>query len=714
MTISAGRFFALFLVFLLPSATEEGREINPPHGPAGVFHLDWRTGQVGSTLAIGVFNHFGLRVDNDPSRARVVESDGSRIVEGIALAFDIRDDVAFDIDEPVALEIEVDVTNLDEFYVAWDRNARASSLSRIEIPDGVSGWHTFTVELDRARFANRGWGNVDLVVSSGIDMSTRVLRIRSLSIRLSGQTPGASPTGSLHLFVRDGSGDRPLAAQVGLFDSSGRMPLPGHMAVQFRTYGTFSRSVEVREELDHLSWPHENHWSMYVDGYYRAEIPQGVYQLVVVRGPEYPIVQRSFEVAAGAPVTVAVELDHILDMPSQGWYSGDVHHHQGRETAELNSTHMAHARATDLHMHWLYQLGNSVTTYFPQYAWGEAGWYQEDDYYLGSGQEDPRTDYLGHVLSMGQDRFVRDEGRYLLYDEVARAVHDAGGIFGVAHMDFAQFQQDIALSLLAARNQIDFVEVLQYHALHERDWYAFLNMGFRLPAAAGSDWPYMSLPGSVRTYVKVDGAFTPDAWNEGLKSGRSFVSNAPMLDMTVDGQGLGSVIETAQGQTLEVRARAYIEPSWDRLRVLELVVNGTVVDSVVAPGGRQELELRTEVEAEHGMWLAARVRGLKSRDIVFQSPYQLFNQAHTSPIYVEVDGEGSWDRVSGIQAAQHVIHRLEAFKDSPGGSNDNEAWDSPGRTAELVEIFRDRMNAWADETIAFYEARIAEIRAWSE
>ena len=517
------------------------------------------------------------------------------------------------------------------------------------------------------------------------------------------------PDAALELVIKDSDTGDLLAAQVGLFDETGRMPIPGEMATEFQFFDTMVRHVEVREELDHPSWPHSNHYSMYVDGVYRSQMPAGDYDLVVVRGPEYPIVQRKVSIVSGQTNRIEVELQHALDMPASGWYSGDVHNHLTRENSAANANQMAHARAQDLHMHWLYALGNSVTTHFPQFAWGEEGHYREQDYFLGSGQEDPRTDYLGHILSMGQNQMVRYPERYLSYKEVAREVHAQGGIFGVAHMDFAQFQQKVALAMLAPEDLIDFVEVMQYHSLNTRDWYAFLDMGFQLAAAAGSDWPYMSLPGSVRTYVQVDGEFSPDSWNRGLAAGRSFVSNGPMLELSIDGQGMGSQLEVERGKVLEVGARAEIEPSWDLVSKLELIVNGEVVETVTDSRGATELVLSRSLPAEHGMWIAIRCQGLKEQDIVFQSPYTKRVQAHSSPVYVHVEGEPSWDRQRGVAAIEALIERLEAFKSMPYQRNDNEAWESPDRTQELVGLYRKAIAEEVDRAIEFYRQRADEL-----
>ena len=46
---------------------------------------------------------------------------------------------------------------------------------------------------------------------------------------------------------------------------------------------------------------------------------------------------------------------------------------------------------------------------------------------------------------------------------------------------------------------IDFVELLQFNTINALDYYAYLNLGFRLTAAAGSDVPWGSTKGESGT-----------------------------------------------------------------------------------------------------------------------------------------------------------------------------------------------------------------------
>jgi len=59
-------------------------------------------------------------------------------------------------------------------------------------------------------------------------------------------------------------------------------------------------------------------------------LPPGKWRLSVMRGVEYRPVFEEFAVAAGENLMRNVQLARWVDMPGQGWYSGDPHVHSPR------------------------------------------------------------------------------------------------------------------------------------------------------------------------------------------------------------------------------------------------------------------------------------------------------------------------------------------------------------------------------------------------
>src|SRR5437879_11724954 len=92
-------------------------------------------------------------------------------------------------------------------------------------------------------------------------------------------------------------------------------------------------------------------------------------------------------------------------------------------------------------------------------------------------------------------------------------------------------------------------------------WYRLLTCGFRLPAGAGTDaFPnFASLrgpPGLVRVFVQAGrGGLDRPGFLAGLKAGRTFVSNAPLLEFTLDGRQIGDEIRLPRGGTRTADAR---------------------------------------------------------------------------------------------------------------------------------------------------------------
>jgi hypothetical protein len=82
-----------------------------------------------------------------------------------------------------------------------------------------------------------------------------------------------------------------------------------------------------------------------------------------------------------------------------------------------------------------------------------------------------------------------------------------------------------------------------------------------------------------RVYAHVDGEFSCDRWLEGLRAGRTFVTNGPLLRVLTGGQLPGHVF-TAQNQ-VDVELAGVLEGR-DRIEVLEIIRDGRVERRVPA------------------------------------------------------------------------------------------------------------------------------------
>ena len=195
--------------------------------------------------------------------------------------------------------------------------------------------------------------------------------------------------------------------------------------------------------------------------------------------------------------------------------------------------------AEDVHVGNLLEMGNAVTHHFKQPAWGPSGRFLRDGHMVASGQEGPRTTQRGHTIHHNLQRSLHlPPDEYFSYHKVFEESHRQGGVSGYAHHG-QSFNGRRGLVLDVPFGLVDFIEVLQGGRLDTRNWYPFLDLGYKVSPAAGSDYPYFgpSLPGVERYYVKLDGPFDPDAWYRSFRAGHVFVTNGPLLEFSINGTG---------------------------------------------------------------------------------------------------------------------------------------------------------------------------------
>jgi hypothetical protein len=417
--------------------------------------------------------------------------------------------------------------------------------------------------------------------------------------------------------------------------------------------------------------------SFYVDGAFTSVLRPGEYHLSVMKGYEYLEQEHTIVLDPGDDVAQSLSLERWIDLPARGWYSADDHIHLRRSPRE-NPLILKWVAAEDIHVGALLQMGDFWTTYFAQYAWGKDGVYQLEDYMLTSGQEEPRTHEIGHTISLAADDFVRYQGDYYHYDRVFDRVRELGGVSGYAHQGVL-FYGYRGLTLDVLREKVDFVELLQFCAqdgpLHLDHYYHFLDLGFELTALAGSDFPWCgrgpgwnSRIGDARFYTYLGDDFSFESWRRSLKAGHTFVSSGPALEFTVNGQIPGDQLDVPAGSTIQIRARAFGHPEQVPLAKLEVVAHGEVIGTATAgePGqSARQLEVEVELPAERGLWIAARTEN---------GPTQA---AHTTPVYVSVDGSGFHNPETApayLDLNERYLDELEAEISQPNETLNQHAW----------------------------------------
>ena len=399
-------------------------------------------------------------------------------------------------------------------------------------------------------------------------------------------------------------------------------------------------------------------------GDFTIALPAGNWKISIQHGNEYIPIDEEFTVKVGdLNLVKSYTLKRWINLPKMGWYSGDVHVHHPTNQPAFRDYLLAYAHAEDLHIVNVLEMGHHQTgvdfmghahtgTDFKQAGFGEKFRVNKDNYWLISGQEDPRSRF-GHIIGLNINQMVRDTTVYDYYDLVFKNLKiQPGALVGYAH-----FAWNVSWNIqntttgfpwFITTNQIDFIELLQFLKLNSLDYYEYLNLGFRITAAAGSDFPWASTIGEVRTMVYTGKNFTPDTWFAGLKAGHTFVTNGPALFLTADDKLPGSEIIKAKDASIKLSVKALSNLQIGKINRIAIYNNEGLIAEALNTQNKDSIILKLNYKLKRSQWIAAVVNCDNGA------------VAHTSPIYVVVDGKPTYDP---IKAPVVIAKQISSIND---------------------------------------------------
>jgi hypothetical protein len=185
-----------------------------------------------------------------------------------------------------------------------------------------------------------------------------------------------------------------------------------------------------------------------------------------------------------------------------------------------------------------------------------------------------------------------------------------------------------------------------------------------------------------------------------------FVTNGPLLDFTINGQGMGSEVRVSRGARLDVSALAQLNPDMDRLGRIELVAHDEVIATASANGG-DRAELNEVLTADESMWVVVRAFG--EQEVPEQGPLRRYAAlAHSAPIYVIVDDQPFWktEEVPALVAEQQqILADLISAPVDPVG--DLEAWETLSELAMQWNRQRNLLRPRVEAADARYQEILA-------
>ena len=450
-------------------------------------------------------------------------------------------------------------------------------------------------------------------------------------------------TSRLTLDIRDERGGA-VPARVAINGSDGRAAAPA------------SSWMHADDGFDRARQAAETHY-FHCPSRCTIDVPAGDTAIWVQRGFRYDPWRQKVKLAAGSDQTLTVTLKpNALPASFGNWRSADLHVHMnyGGHYRNTPENLARQARAEDLDA--VYNLIVNKEERVP-----DIGYFRPDpDPASGDGvlimhAQEFHTSYWGHLglLHLSDHVLTPDFSAYRHTalaspfphnGTVADLAHGQGALVGYVHpfdWDIDPATEKSLSNMLpadVANGRVDYIEVVGFsdHKATANVWYRLLNLGFRLPAGAGTDAManYASLRGPVgmnRVFLETGGEATPAALRAALKAGRTFASNGPLLGLELDGKRPGDTISRPAPAKIGYRIALRSPVSVDHL---ELVRNGKVVKAFALTGDRRSLDATGELAVDAGGWVLLRAWNDGADPLVLDTyPY-----ATTSPIYLELPG----------------------------------------------------------------------------
>jgi hypothetical protein len=413
----------------------------------------------------------------------------------------------------------------------------------------------------------------------------------------------------------------------------------------------------------------------------KLKLPAGTYSIICSRGPESVVETKSVTVG-DAPTGINYQVQRWVDPTKLGWYSGDHHIHAAGCAHYSNPTEGVHAE--DMIRHCLgedLKVGCNLT-------WGPCFDYQLQ-FFTGKDDSVSRYPYLlrydievsgfgshrtGHLclLRLTERNYPGGDSNLhwpTLGLNTLRWAKKQGAITGPAHSGSGLAPSEERVADTDGPNRlpnyaipqyngiganeyivdithdvpgpdgkpvpaIDFISTMDTNRQQELNmWYHTLNCGFRVRASGETDFPCISgaRVGMGRVYVKVDGRLNYSDWCDGIREGRSYVSDGTshLLEFAAssvaDSKRVTPVGEHGSELKLsepgKIRLTARVAARLEKKQVpVEVIVNAYPVkqQEIVADGSMQELTF--EIPIERSSWVALRI----------------FPSVHTNPIFVMV------------------------------------------------------------------------------
>jgi hypothetical protein len=442
----------------------------------------------------------------------------------------------------------------------------------------------------------------------------------------------------------------------------------------------------------------------YIDGACEIALPPGLITVAISKGPEFRPVYEELTLPPGK-LALRFSIERWVDLRAEGWYSGDTRCHILSPHAALLEGAAEDVAVVNL-LALEYVLHGPQRMNYPAFP----------NLLAFSGQS-PALERPGHMVVVNTMNQHPSLGLLLLLNchrivypltagkpghfqdwtlaDWCDQCHRKGGLV-IGEFDFVhplvRRHGEVLADLIGGRvdalqpGGFDHPEV-DYDPGEEaplEDWYRLLDCGFRIPLVAGSgkECNREEALGDPRTYAFLGPgqSLTYKNWIEAVRAGRTFVTNGPLVTLSVNDQPPGTTLDLpAEAGMVRVRAEARSLSSLDGL---EIVANRRVVAAAKGSQAPAHAAVEAEVRLPEGGWILARCWG------PYDDAIEQWHAAQTSPVYVQVDGRRPPADAAAVAVFMESLQKMLRWVEQEGRFENEQ---QRQRLARIFESARDTL-----------------------
>lgn len=484
------------------------------------------------------------------------------------------------------------------------------------------------------------------------------------------------PSASFVLRIQDEQGNL-LPARVSITDSRGKFHAPPNAWIQAddSRYPSIQKFESTYFHLAETA---------------TLRVPKDKLNVQVSHGPLYEISNTTIDTRNTSETVSLVKLrKHDIPSGIGNWWSGDVHVHMNYGGSYRNTPAQLVKQAEAEDLNFVYNLIVNKEQRIPDvnYFSPLPDKASNEKVVILHGQEF-HTSFWGHlgILSLKENLILPD---YSGYPQTAASslfphnsfimdlAHEQGALVGYVHpFDEVQIFPEQsptlshALPVDAALGKVNYYELVGFsdHLTTAAVWHHLLNVGLKIPGAAGTDAManYASLRGPVgvnRVYVRGDGALNSDSFLNEMTKGRSFVTNGPIIGIQVGDSNPGDSIKMqANGETFSYKAFLRSNTTVDHF---EVIFNGEVIASHIQTTPAKTLDITGKVKIKESGWIVVRAWNSTAQFDI----QDVYAYASTNPIYVYGGKPSAQSKVSAafflkwVDRLEGLARKSETFRD---------------------------------------------------